>query len=197
MEARAPLIFIEHTALFTHAEQDEADLAPLSEQQVAQQDGERPGGLWISDVWKDPLCLSYLQDGEFSQEQIESVSAKERHRIVKRSTAYQFIEDETTRVKTLFRLFVGNLTGHTKKQVPRPEERSELVKRTHEMSGHFGRRRTYHLLSLSYWWAGMDEAVRQCVRSCHACSQMNASFNSTEPTLKPLPIMGMFWMTMT
>jgi hypothetical protein len=80
------------------------------------------------------------------------------------------------------------------KMVPPPADRERLVQRLHEECGHFGRRRTTHLVMLDYWWAGLYEDVRRCLGSCQVCQRVsNALFNAQRPDLQPLPIMGMFY----
>ena len=142
-----------------------------------------------ADVWSDELCISYIRDQAFSTSQRDNFSYYQRQRAIRRSKSYSMVGGK------LFRLFSPKATdGVTRKEVPQEEERSEIVKQVHEQCGHFGRKRTSHLLMLSYWWPGMYKAVRECILNCQACSRMNKiTFNSQRPELQPLPIMGLFY----
>ena len=80
-----------------------------------------------------------------------------------------------------------------KVEVPRPSSRSETVRTVHEQCGHFGWKRTLHLLLNNYWWYGMYEDVQQLVRNCEVCARVNSSFNSNPPQLMPLSIEGLMY----
>ena len=54
-------------------------------------------------------------------------------------------------------------------------------------AGHYGIRKTYHTLKLSYFWRGMMRDVINWIQSCHLC---NATKKPTKPFrsgLQPLP----------
>ena len=208
--ARPRQVFSQNTTFATTIESDEEALAPLSQeisedpniresqmdnrdrQESSEEDGQAAPHSYTADIWKDPLCLSYLTNNGFSEEERNIYSFKQKQRVLKRAASYQMITDEAADKKTLYRLFPGG-TSQSRKIVPPPDEREQLVKETHEQCGHFGRQRTYHLLTLTYWWPGIYEAVIKVIRNCQVCAQMHASFNSTEPQLRPLPIMGLFY----
>ena len=194
--AQPSKVYTQNITFATSVEEEEEALAPSSQQpditedsQVRssrmgqdQEDDEEDEAstprLWTADIWKDPLCLSYLQNGRFSEEEKNEYSYKQRQRVVRRAASYQMVTDESTNEKTLYRVFPG-VDEQERRKIPPPEMRNILVKQTHEQCGHFGRRRTCHLLTLSYWWAGIFESVRDCIRNCQACNQMHASFNSS------------------
>ena len=137
-----------------------------------------------TDIWDDRTCLEYLQFGEFSSTTIARSSVAELRRAVRRSRSYIMRDDK------LFRC----LAPEERREVLRPNLRAAAVKAAHERCGHFGRKRTTHLLLLSYWWQGIYQDVRRCIDSCQSCSQVKASgFNSQQPVLSPLPIQGMFY----
>jgi hypothetical protein len=69
----------------------------------------------------------------------------------------------------------------------------QLVKDTHEHTGHFGEKRTMSLLCNGYWWRGMLDDVRAVVGSCAACDLSRAQFNAQLPMLQPLPVMGLHY----
>ena len=85
------------------------------------------------------------------------------------------------------------LSSGERRQVPPPAERKAIVQRLHERCGHFGRKRTTHLVLLAYWWAGLYKDVRSVIRCCAACDQVQATFNHSRPELTPLPMMGAFY----
>ncbi len=72
-------------------------------------------------------------------------------------------------------------------------ERTQLARQVHETLGHFGERRTLHLLASSYWWSGMRETVQQVIRACRHCDRARQAFNATTPELQPLPVMGLMY----
>jgi hypothetical protein len=67
------------------------------------------------------------------------------------------------------------------KQVPPPEERTELIGAYHNTCGHFGSRRTAALVLNSYWWHGLQDDVAHLVSGCKKCSRIKASFGTAEP----------------
>jgi hypothetical protein len=77
--------------------------------------------------------------------------------------------------------------------VPRPEDRSSIIQRIHQQSGHYGVRRTANLVAASHWWRTLYTDVAAEVRKCEACDRVRASFNSLQPQLQPLPIEPMFY----
>ena len=84
-------------------------------------------------------------------------------------------------------------TDGSKREVPRPAERTDIVRKSHDDSGHFGIKRTTSLVDTEYWWHGMYEQERLYVRRCDLCARINASFVPRDVVLHPLPIMGMFY----
>ncbi|GIL83832.1 hypothetical protein Vretifemale_12544, partial [Volvox reticuliferus] len=131
------------------------------------------------DIWDDEQTLHLLRHGVMPQ----GLSTPEQKRCSRRARLYRFQGD------TLYRI-----EGDAKARVvPRPAERTDIIKRTHEDTGHFGVRRTTGLILTSYWWRGMSEDVAAVVRHCSACDRVSASFNSRAPELNPLPISGLFY----
>jgi hypothetical protein len=53
--------------------------------------------------------------------------------------------------------------------VPKPAERTEILKKTHEEAGPLGVQRTIALLLTSYWGRGISMDVASVVRHCSAC----------------------------
>jgi hypothetical protein len=130
------------------------------------------------DIWKDELCMAFLRNGgAFRVEDLVKESTAERRRAMRRAKVYEFNEE------TLWR----RSNKGTKKKVPRPEERDNIIKDLHEGSRHFGKHRTIHLLLQRHWWPGLYKDVEQIVRSCPFCNRVNASFGRHQPTLHPFP----------
>ncbi|GIL75217.1 hypothetical protein Vretifemale_5053, partial [Volvox reticuliferus] len=129
------------------------------------------------DIWDDEQTLHLLRHGVMPQ----GLSAPEQKRCACRARLYRFQGD------TLYRI-----EGDAKARVvPRPAERTDIIKRTHEDTGHFRVRRTTGLILTSYWWRGMSEDVAAVVVT--ACDRVSASFNNRTPELNPLPISGLFY----
>ena len=137
-----------------------------------------------TDIWDDKTCMEYLNLGDFSAATAQQTGKAELRRAVRRSRSYIMRDGK------LFRCF----SPQERREVLPPDQRAAAVKAAHERCGHFGRKRTTHLLLLSYWWPGIYQDVRRCIDSCQSCSQVKASgFNSQQPELSPLPIQGMFY----
>jgi hypothetical protein len=48
----------------------------------------------------------------------------------------------------------------------------------HRNTGHWGRRRTYYMVSLQHWWYYMADDVKLVLQTCVECSCIKASFNT-------------------
>jgi hypothetical protein len=105
--------------------------------------GERAKAL--TDVWEDEKSLQFLH-GEPPRDE---VTEKEKERARRRCRAYRFADA----------VLLRKLATGEEKIVPTPAQREALVAETHGQTGHWGERRTVHLLQKAYWWAGMHEAV--------------------------------------
>lgn len=81
----------------------------------------------------------------------------------------------------------------TSRNVPPPSERLALTRRVHEDAGHFGRRRTAHLLRTNYWWFNTRETVELALKECSSCDRIKAAFKAPSPVLHCLPIEGLFY----
>jgi hypothetical protein len=55
------------------------------------------------------------------------------------------------------------MTDGEDKVVPAPAQRPNLVKEVHDLMGHWGKKRTVHLLKKTYRWAGMYDASQKGV----------------------------------
>ena len=133
------------------------------------------------DVWEDKQLLHFLRERKF----MSGTTEEERRRIRKRSAKYRLASVGSGLLRIL-----GD--GSTR-QVPRTEQRVELIGKFHSQCGHYGVRRTAALIQTSFWWGGLLAQVAEEVAKCKLCSRVRASFNSQQPTLQPLPIHGMFY----
>ena len=167
---------LRHTVLLTQAEPDAHPLPAAP-----------PQDPHLGDIWNDTATLHFLQHGQLP----ESLSPKEQTRIRKRARSYlaTFTED-SSRPTTISRRFRdGSL-----RTVPAPVDRLSIVTQTHESTGHFGEKRTRHLLLTSYWWPGIAQDVQHVVRSCSKCDRINHSgINARNPELQPLPAEGFLY----
>ena len=127
--------------------------------------------------------MEFLVHNEFSAATVQGTTAEQRLRALRRARNF------CMRGSKLFR----RLSPEEFREVPKPAERAAVVKAAHERCGHFGRKRTTHLLLLHYWWPGLYNDVKVCITNCQSCNQVQAHFNSMHPTLQSLPVMGMFY----
>jgi hypothetical protein len=130
------------------------------------------------DIWSDPVALSVLQ-GEPSS----FINDGERYRVSRRTRRYRWTNGK------MFR----KMEDGTLREVPPPQDRLAIVTNLHGSNGHFGRRRTTHLVMLTYWWSGLYRDVTKVVSFCSACSRTKVSFNATQPVLQSLPIRGLLY----
>lgn len=186
--AQRPIqVFRSNKELARAAEEEEADLAATTALPVAQADPQPhnqdrqhivdpPGSKELPrDIWKDPVTIEYLRNGEFSEMTCNTASEAESQRAIRRAKVYLMKKDQ------LFRMMPDDGC----KIVPEPDEREELVTKLHEECGHFGRRRTTHLVLIDYWWVGLYQQVRDVVSKCEACDRVSrAIFNSQRPELQ-------------
>jgi hypothetical protein len=132
------------------------------------------------DIWLDLPTLSYIQSGEFPGD----IPTPTRRRVLRRARNYRWQDN------TLSRL----LPAGALRVVPPPDARPALIRQIHERCGHFGERRTVHLLLLTYWWQGLGTDVASVLKTCEVCDRVNtATFNAPQPDLNSLPIEGLFY----
>jgi hypothetical protein len=77
--------------------------------------------------------------------------------------------------------------------VPEQAAREPLIQDVHKRSGHVGVMKNRSLLTPHYWWLGLSTNVARAVGGCSECDRVRAAFNAKHPTLKPLPIKGLFY----
>jgi transposase InsO family protein len=136
----------------------------------------------LLDIWEDEPVMHYLKTAEFTAE----IPTQERDRINQRASRHRWDPE----LQVLYRI----LRDGTMRVIPHPADREAIVHTCHE-KGHYGTRRTHHIVSLQYYWNGMWRTVREVVERCPTCDRVKASFNVTPASLNPLPIraLGYRW----
>ena len=129
-----------------------------------------------TDVWRDQGVLHRMQHGDFPPGSI----SKERDRIAHRIARFYWENG------LVFRRWPNG----TRKVVPRPDQRAQLVRQVHEELGHFGVRRTHSMLRNQYWWVGMYQEVAAYVGRCEVCDRMRSSFNNPFTTIEAITHYG-------
>ncbi|GLC55390.1 hypothetical protein PLESTB_000982200 [Pleodorina starrii] len=138
----------------------------------------RPSARW-PDIWDDEASIHFLRNGTHPP----NLSVEEQRRVARRVGSY------TMQGGNLYRVF----NDAKSRLVPKPPDRVELIRRTHEETGHFGIRRTIALLLTRHWWYSMYRDVSNFVRHCEHCDRVNTSFAAPQPDLHPLPVQGLFY----
>jgi hypothetical protein len=131
------------------------------------------------DIWSDADTLHYLEHGEFAPH----LSALDRSRVSKRLKYYVIINHVLYRV----------MADGSHRVVPPITDRESIVAKMHAENGHFGIKRTVHLVATNFWWRTMRHDVAVHVRDCSLCQRAKCSFNSQQPTLTPLEISGVMY----
>ena len=146
--------------------------------QAEQDDSAGSQGRW-PDVWEDEASMHFLRAGKH----LPDLSFSEQKRVTRRVRSYRMQGGE------LYRVFNDSKI----RLVPKPSDRVDLIKRTHEETGHFGVRRTVALLLTRHWWHGLYRDVVNLVKHCEHCDRVNTSFSAPSPDLHPLPVQGLFY----
>jgi hypothetical protein len=131
------------------------------------------------DITLDNLTLEYIRTGQLPRANLSTATVR---RVLRRASRYQFQGERLTKIMS---------NGHTR-QVPPIDARPAIVLQVHSSAGHFGYRRTLHLLLAVYAWAGMSRMVKQLVGACELCHRARASFTGQTMELQPHPVVGMF-----
>jgi hypothetical protein len=132
------------------------------------------------DIWQNEATLEYLRTGSHAPRLTATVKDRVQHR-----AKHYYFENHLLRKR---------MPTGVDKIVLEPHLLANLIRATHLDTGHFGIKKTYSLLEPVYIWAGMYEQVRCEVRACGACDRVKASFEVQDTVLKPLPMMGLFYM---
>jgi uncharacterized protein (DUF2267 family) len=132
------------------------------------------------DIWEDAAALQFLQQGAGGA---AGCSRAERSRLAHRARLYQWKEGVLWR----------RMPDGSSKLVPPPAERLSIIQRIHCQAGHFGVRRTSHMVLASHWWRTLHADVAAAVRQCEVCDRVRAAFNTQQAELQPLPVEPMFY----
>ena len=131
------------------------------------------------DIWMDPAAIQWLQDGEHA----EGLTRSERNRVIHRVRHYLWRSGQLVR----------RMPDGSHRTVPRPEDRAPLIQRLHEQTGHYGVRRTAHMVMSGHWWHSLQADVAKVLRKCGVCDRVRASWGALQPQLQPLPVEPMFY----
>ena len=112
------------------------------------------------DITKDTAVKHLLVTGTYPH----GIDAASKSRIRKRAANYCLSDGQLCRKPT------GRFP---QRRVPEIEDRERLLSQAHDQLGHFGQRRTLHLLQQRYYWSGQSRDVQNFVRSCHVCQTEN------------------------
>jgi hypothetical protein len=132
-----------------------------------------------ADIWDDKSTLNYLQTYQLPTD----ININSRKRIIRRAQYYKWSGDKLYR----------KMQDGTYREVPPPNKRIATVRSIHERCGHWGVKRTKHLLMTSYWWKGLERDVVETIKCCESCQRVRSNFNAIQPELQPLPIEGLFY----
>jgi len=147
------------------------------EEDVVDGNSEQRGSKITTDVWRDQGILYRLQHGKF----LPNTTPQERDRIAHMVGRFHWEGG------LMFRRWLDG----SRRVVPRPDQRLQLIRQVHEDLGHFGVRQLHSMLRGQYWWMGMQQEVAAYVGRCEVCDRVRSSFNTLSPQLQPLPIMGL------
>jgi len=134
-----------------------------------------------AEVWEDHNVVEFVKAGKQGS---PSGGGAEAVRVRRRAAAYRWQEGKLMRC----------MDGGRVVTVPPVGDRDGVIRELHELTGHFGVRRTRHLVLQQHWWRGMGSDVARVVGACEKCDRIGrTSFNAQQPTLHPLPIEGLFY----
>jgi transposase InsO family protein len=133
------------------------------------------------EIWEDVAALQVIRTGAPPA----GLNNTQKARVLRRAKHYAWDAGQLLRI----------LPDGSRRVVPPIAERVALVKRQHELCGHFGSRRTAAMLLTKYWWYGLLANVTHVVARCEHCGRVNASFTAKPEQLQPIPIssLGFRW----
>jgi Integrase zinc binding domain/Integrase core domain/PHD-finger len=132
------------------------------------------------DIWEDQVALQWLQQGAGGA---PALSRAERSRMAHRARLYEWRDGSVWR----------RLPDGSTKLVPHPDQRQGIIAQLHEQAGHYGVKRTAHMVAASHWWRTLYSDVAKVVRRCEVCDRVRAAFNTQQAELQPLPLQPMFY----
>ena len=134
------------------------------------------------DIHYDHATLALLRTGKLP----DGITPAQIKRVNRRAKGYKIVGHSPA-------IVYCRMPNGTWRVVPSPAERAAVTEQAHVTSGHFGIRRTLHLMLTDYWWQGIWKDVTNAVNNCKVCDRVKASFNASHSELHPLPIMGLFY----
>ncbi|KAK3258664.1 hypothetical protein CYMTET_32294 [Cymbomonas tetramitiformis] len=147
-------------------------MASVAEQQV-DRDKHR-------DVHDDAWCLRWLKSNGSVR-----LPEEEVRRVRRRAARHRW--DEATD-----EIYMVTLSGK-EVRIPKPADRLALVKEYHSRTGHWGIRRTQHLLWQRHWWADLKKDVEAVVTQCETCQRVKTHYAREEACLSPLEIVSFMY----
>ncbi|KAK3233750.1 hypothetical protein CYMTET_55967 [Cymbomonas tetramitiformis] len=147
-------------------------MASVAEQQV-DRDKHR-------DVQDDAWCLRWLKSNGSVR-----LPEEEVRRVRRRAARHRW--DEATD-----EIYMVTLSGK-EVRIPKPADRLALVKEYHSRTGHWGIRRTQHLLWQRHWWADLKKDVEAVVTQCETCQRVKTHYAREEACLSPLEIVSFMY----
>ena len=135
-----------------------------------------------SDIWEDESTMRFLTTGCHAPDG----SPRDRKRITRKAAMFRM------KGTTLLRVMADASTRIVPPPPP-PAERQDIIAKTHADTGHFGQRRTQHLLLLSFWWPGLYTDVIKHCQNCAVCARVNTIFNAGDKQPNPIPANGLFY----
>ena len=100
-----------------------------------------------TDITRDYPTLQYLQIGAFP----EDATAQEQTRILAKAPRFAYKDDQLIRVVS-------------RKPTPDLADRKAIVAQCHSY-GHYGIEKTTSIVQNHYWWWGMKDQVKECLRA--------------------------------
>jgi hypothetical protein len=113
------------------------------------------------DIHEDEQTLALLRMKCFHVDTKTPIQIK---RVTKRAKGYRVRTRADGQCETLRVMLNGAV-----RVVPPLREREEIIKQAHNSTGHWGMRRTSHLLLANYWWQGIQKDVATIVGNCEVC----------------------------
>ncbi|KAK3283870.1 hypothetical protein CYMTET_8448 [Cymbomonas tetramitiformis] len=132
------------------------------------------------DIHDDEWCLRWLK----SKGSVELPDGEAR-RVKRRAARHRW--DEVTD-----EIYIITLSGK-EMRISKPADRLALVKEYHARTGHWGIRRTQHLLWQRHWWAGLKKAVEAVVTQCETCQRVKTHYAREEAVVSPLEIVSFMY----
>ncbi|KAK3276333.1 hypothetical protein CYMTET_15581 [Cymbomonas tetramitiformis] len=127
------------------------------------------------DIYDDEWCLRWLK----SNGSVELPEGEAR-RVKRRAARHRWDEVASE-------IYMITLSGK-EMRIPKPADRLALVREYHARAGHWGIRRTQHLVWQRHWWADLKKDVEAVVTQCETCQRVKTHYAREEALVSPLEI---------